>query len=385
MVVGTGALLTLSTVAGCGGGTRLGRERLPDGTGARRESRGFAVRWTRSLAPPFEGRSVPVERAGAVADALAGRVYVGSSHGVVYSLGSEGEELYRYRSGLGMESPPLIDAPTDSLYLAFDTGEVHALAARVGSVRWKADLEAPVTAPMVRSADALYIATDDGSVAALSRKDGSVLWRYRRPATSGFKIAGQAGLLLHEGRVVTGFSDGVIASLDASDGHKHWQVDTSLDVLGDDRTRFSDVDTTPVHHDGMIYAASFSGGLYVLDAERGIVEQRVSELTGITALAADEHALVIASGDLGVVCLELPSLSVRWRHPSIKGAPGQPKLHLDKVFVAESDGAMLVLDLASGLELGRLESGHGFDAAPELVEGRGFILSNAAQLFAFTY
>lgn len=369
----------------CGGGTRLSRERLPDGTGARRASRGFAVRWTRTLAPPFEGRSVPVERGGAASDPLGGRVYVGSSFGILWALGAEGEELYRYETGLGMESPPLVDPARDVLFLAFDTGEVHALSAGQGKLRWKADLGSPVTAPMVLSSDAVYVVTDDGSVAALGRKDGSVLWRYRRPATSGFKIAGQAGMLLQDGRVVTGFSDGVIASLDAGDGHKHWQVDTSLDVLGDDRTRFPDVDTTPVYRDGMIYAASFSGGLYVLDADRGVVERRVSELTGVTGLVAGEHALVASSGDLGVVCLDLPALTVRWRHASIKGAPGQPRLHDGKVFVAESDGAMLVMDLANGLELGRLESGHGFDAAPQLEAGRGFILSNAAQLFAFTY
>jgi len=95
--------------------------------------------------------------------------------------------------------------------------------------------------------------------------------------------------------------------------------------------------------------------------------------------------LILSSADLGVLCIDLASHGLRWRHKIKRGAPGQPSLHGSTVYVAESGGALLGLTLAEGREVGRLESGHGFDAGPSLHSGRGFIVSNGGTLFAFTY
>lgn len=378
--------LGASILAGCAGASQHAALPWGDGTDTKTAGPAFSVRWTRSLAKPFEGRSVPVERSGVAADPAGMRLYVGSTEGVVYALSADGSEHYRYDAEVGIEAPPAVDPARDQLFVAAATGTVHALVARSGNLRWKVELDAPVSAALALSADAVYIATADDSVTALARTDGEVLWRFRRPGTGGFKIAGTAGLLLQDGRVVTGFGDGVVIALDASDGRKLWQVDTSLDLpRGDERTRFTDVDTTPVQHGEDVYAASFSGGLYVFDAKRGAVKQRFSELTGIVGLALDEHSLIATSGDLGVICLDLSSQTVRWRRPIERGAPGQPRIHRGTVYVAESSGALLALSMDNGSELGRIESGHGFDAAPELAEGRGFVLSNGGTLFAFTY
>ena len=46
---------------------------------------------------------------------------------------------------------------------------------------------------------------------------------------------------------------------------------------------------------------------------------------------------------------------------------------------------LLALALADGREQGRIQSEHGFQAAPSLSEGRGFILGNAGVFYAFDY
>ena len=374
-------------LSGCGTATTAPDYSWYDGTRAKHAGDAFVVRWTQPLAKPFEGRSIPVERAGAVADTRRHFVYVASTTGTLWSLTAEGDRRYRHEMDAGVESPPVLDEGADRLFAVAATGVVHALRGSTGELLWEAHVGAPVSATMALSDDALYVACDDDSVVALSRADGEVLWRYRREPRTGFKIAGQAGLLLHDGRVVTGFSDGVIASLDAGDGREMWHVDTSLDVLGtgDERTRFIDVDTTPVQIGDDVYAASFSGGLYIVDSKRGIVRKRMSELTGVTGIDGDDRALLLSSADHGVLCLDVASHGLRWRHRIDRGAPGRPTLQAGTVYVAESGGALLALTLSDGRETGRLESGHGFDAGPLLRSGRGFIVSNAGTLFAFSY
>jgi hypothetical protein len=43
---------------------------------------------------------------------------------------------------------------------------------------------------------------------------------------------------------------------------------------------------------------------------------------------------------------------------------------------------LIALDVASGDELGRLESGHGFVARAAVAHGRGFIVTNSGTLLA---
>ncbi|HVZ36453.1 MAG TPA: PQQ-binding-like beta-propeller repeat protein, partial [Polyangiaceae bacterium] len=63
------------------------------------------------------------------------------------------------------------------------TGELVAIAASDGSVRWKVDLTAPPFASVTVVNDVLFTATLDGVVHAFDRADGSELWHYQAPSS----------------------------------------------------------------------------------------------------------------------------------------------------------------------------------------------------------
>ena len=181
-------------------------------------------------------------------------------------------------------------------------------------------------------------------------------------------------------------ADGVVVALDTSDGRLLWESDTSVDLEDLDPTRrFTDVDTTPLVVDDVVYVASFSGGLYALELDSGSVRAHEGALRGVTGLTATADSLVVSSAERGVVCLDLPGLSLRWQRTLAGGAPSQPLVRGDRVYVAESLGALLALALADGSELGRLQTRHGFTAPAMLDAHRGFALSNAGMLYAFVY
>ncbi|MBW2548107.1 MAG: PQQ-binding-like beta-propeller repeat protein, partial [Deltaproteobacteria bacterium] len=85
-------------------------------------------------------------------------------------------------------------------------------------------------------------------------------------------------LLLEDGRLYAGFTDGAVAAINPADGRLFWEVETSVDVeiRPGNVPQFLDVDTTPVLLQGTLYIASFTAGLYALDADSGTVEWRVS-------------------------------------------------------------------------------------------------------------
>lgn len=348
------------------------------------------VRWSRTLQPEVEGidgRFLPIERAMAALDPAHDRIYVGSARGYFWAFTGTGSRVYMYQAGGAIGSQPYLDVERDELYFASDDGVVHALRASTGEVRWRAEIDGAVGRRPIATDDALFIATDADVVVAFTRDTGEALWRYRRDAPSGFYIAEHAGLTLEGRRLITGFTDGTVVSLDTHDGHVQWTRDTLADLpaaASTDIMRFTDVDTTPVVDNGTIYVASFAGGLYALDLNSGSVRWIRSELTGITGLAkAPDDMLVASSGDLGVIGIDRGTGDLLWRHPVTRGAPTAPRVEGDLVIVGETEGGLVSLLAANGHEVGRIENGHGFAAPVEVQEGLGAVISNAGGLFVF--
>lgn len=356
-----------------------------DGTNGSEAGSAFAMRWTRDLQPG--GPYVPVELAAPVGSQQLGRVFVGSTTGELYALDSFGKPAFRHTAKAAIEAPVTLDPERGELYAASVDGTIEALDATTGQGRWSISVEEAISQRGILSPDALYIVTDLDTVVAVNRKDGALLWRYRRvERPEGFAIVGHAALALAERRIIAAFGDGMVAALDPSDGRVVWELDTSLDVPEMDETqRYLDVDTTPAVVDGVAYVASFTGGLYGIDVKTGTVRQHESQLKGVAGVTTDDSVLIVSSAELGVLCLELPSLTPLWRRHAIQGAPGVPVIAAGNVFVPESQDGMVALDIQSGAERGRLHTAHGITTPASLADGQGFVLSNAGRLYAFSY
>ncbi|MGD8863932.1 MAG: PQQ-binding-like beta-propeller repeat protein [Myxococcales bacterium] len=384
--VGVLILACAFALAGCAGPRKATELSFLSGSDERAAGPALRFRWSLALDQELRSRSVPVEQAAPGIDREGGRVFIGSTRGVLLALDADGKQIFRLDMPGAIEAEPTIDGATGEVYVATVTGDVLALDADTGEERWRAQVGSSVSRPGLLRSDALYLVTDEDTVLALARNTGEILWRYRRDPRSGFGITGHAGLAAAGHRLLTGFSDGTVAALDAGDGRVLWETDTSVDLEDLDETRrFVDVDTTPVVAGDLVFAASFSGGLYAMELDSGTVTHHDAELLGVTGLAADQDSLVVSSADKGIVTLDLRSLTPRWTRHVERGAPGQPIIAGNRVFIPESRGALLALSLADGSEVGRLETAHGITAGPSLAGGLGFTLSNGGTLYAFAY
>lgn len=376
--------LVLLCATGCGGVDArtfewMGSEHRVAGLGPLR------LRWNERLTSEYGGAYKPVERSIAALDPARNRIFVGSTAGRLIAYDPAGKHLYEFDAGGGIQSEPALDPARDELYFGSEEGQFFSLVASTGKERWRQRVDGAVRQLPVLTADTVFIVTEGDTVLALAREDGTVLWRYQREAPETMSISAHAGLLFFEGRLYTGFTDGVVVALVPSDGTVVWERDTSIDVNPDDSRapRFVDVDTTPVAVGREVWVASFAGGLYGLAAATGSVEWREQDRKGITDLTVDGDRVYAASGDDGVVCMSADTHGVLWKHPSERGNPTRPVLVDSAVIVAEKGGPLLVLDAERGREVNRIETGYGFTSPPAVADGRGFILSNGGTLFAF--
>lgn len=343
--------------------------------------------WSRTLVDPLLERYHPTEHAVAALDPARGRLYVGSSAGSLWSLdGSTGAPHWRFRATGGIGGEAVVDTRDGGrVFVGADDGFVYALRRTDGRLAWRSLVRAPVRRRPIVTSDAVYVVTGGDSVFALDRRTGQRLWSYRREAPEGFTIAEHAGLAFADGRLYTGFADGTTVALDASDGSLLWERDASLDLeTTDDESlpQLADIDTTPAVSGESIFVASFSAGVYQLNARNGNIEHRWPDLTGVVGLAVSGRRLVVSSSDRGVGVIDLESREPTWWCRVERGSPGQPVVLDGVAFVGETRGSMIALDVASGQELGRLDAGWGFSAPVAIAAERAFVVSNGGTLIA---
>ncbi len=188
-------------------------------------------------------------------------------------------------------------------------GTVHALDGLKGTSRWpKARrLDAVSYADLTVGPRHVYAMSDPGMLTAIDRKDGTIAWRHGRSMARDFLIEGHGAATLHGDVVFAGLADGRLVALASRDGGLVWER-----RLGDERKGpYTDVDSTPV-------LAKVSGRPAVLAAAHN---------TGLFAHAENNGERI-------------------WRYDG-EGL-GQPLVSGKRVYTVAGDGALHVVDLATG-------------------------------------
>jgi outer membrane protein assembly factor BamB len=342
---------------------------------------GFNVRWSKQLTDRWEARYLPVELSSAEFDVERKRVFIGTSEGNMFAFELSGRRLFFYDAGAQIEAKPGVDPATGEVYFPSVDGNVHALTVN-GERKWRTKLIGAVRTQPVITADALYVVAENDTITALARDDGRILWTYAKEPVEEITIAGHAGMLLEDGRLFAAFTDGAVAAINPADGRLFWEIETSLDVelRPGNVPQFLDVDTTPVLRQGTLYVASFTAGLYALDAISGTVQWRDAAFTGVTGLAMAGRMLVISSARRGLSLMDLRTREVQWEKAPERGAPTAPIVtETGTVIYGETRGSLLALSLADGREIARAEGGAGFSATPTVLGGFGGALSNGGR------
>ena len=374
-VPGCGAAGTPASNADNFGWIQQGEAYGPPGEG------GFSVRWSKQLTDRWEARYLPVELSSAEFDVKRKRVFIGTSEGNMFAFELSGRRLFFYDAGAQIEAKAAVDSTSGEVYFPAVDGTVHALTVN-GAAKWRTKLIGAVRTQPLLTAEALYVVGDNDTITALARDDGRILWTYAKEPVDEITIAGHAGMLLEGGRLYAAFTDGAVAAINPVDGRLFWEIETSLDVelRRGNVPQFLDVDTTPVLRQGTLYVASFTAGLYALDAKSGTVQWRDSAFTGVTGLATAGRMLVVASARRGLSLLDLRTRKVQWEKPPERGAPTAPIVtETGTVIYGETRGSLLALSLADGREIARAEGGAGFSATPAVLGGFGGALSNGGR------
>jgi eukaryotic-like serine/threonine-protein kinase len=221
-----------------------------------------------------------------------GRVYFGSYDGNIYAVdaksgeqrwkfASEGERRFSGRHLHGTDpaaesmpdpfdfylSSPSIDA--DTVYVGSGDGNIYALDASSGALRWKFHTGNVVHASPAVANGMVYIGSWDSYFYAIDEKSGKERWRFKTGEDQ--EIANQVGIqssaTLADGMVYFGCRDSNLYALDAASGAKKWAYPT----------KGSWVISTPIAKDGTLYFATSDSALFhAVDAKTGVLKYSLS-------------------------------------------------------------------------------------------------------------
>ncbi|MGE5647896.1 MAG: PQQ-binding-like beta-propeller repeat protein [Acidobacteriota bacterium] len=214
-----------------------------------------------------------------------GFVYFGSFDGFFYALDAstgalrwkfetEGERRFAHRNLHGLQpAAETIPDPWDfylsspvvannAVYFGSGDGNVYALDAQTGALKWKFRTGDVVHASPALDGGTLYIGSWDSYLYALEAATGKLQWRFQTGTDPqyGNQQGFQSSPAVAGGAVYTGCRDAKVYALDARTGARKWEY----------ANNGSWVITSPAVHEGKVYFATSDSGLFhVVDAQTG--------------------------------------------------------------------------------------------------------------------
>jgi len=265
------------------------------------------------------------------------------------------------------------------VYVGGNDGVLYALVAATGAERWTYKAKGPVTGTPVFDEGTIYVTTGENRVYAIDAGSGAWRWQYDREAPETFTIRGVSSPLLYGGRAYVGFADGYLAALNARTGDAVWARS-----LAGDAQRFVDVDATPTVVDGVLYAASYAGGVYALDPADGSVKWHFP-VEGAATVRADGGRVWFAATHAGLHCLDRDGHLV-WRQALAEAGELSAPVLLDGalgryLLASASEAGTYVVDAASGRLLQFFSPGHGVTAPATTDGGDVYLLTNGGWFY----
>jgi outer membrane protein assembly factor BamB len=344
----------------------------PDRNAVSKE-RGLLQEWPKD-GPPLAWKINGLGGGYSAPSIAAGRIFGMSNRGgdeVAWALSeTDGKELWvtrlgppaRQRMPQGKEGPgctPTVDG--DRLYVLGLGGDLACLQGGDGKILWRRSLTGDFggRVPMWSYRESPLVDGDkvictpggpDTTLVALDKRTGKTIWKSQVPGSPGPGYASAIAIDFAGQRQYVQFTQKTLVGVAASDGKFLWRYDKPASHINC---------STPVYHDGQVFAASaynVGGGLVKLskDSNGGVKAEEVY----FTKKMQNHHGGMIlldgclygANGGNGggyLICLDFKTGKVLWDERD-KGRAGVPKgsvaLADGRLYYRTENGTMLLIE-----------------------------------------
>lgn len=327
-----------------------------------------------------------------------GRIFTMDSASRIAATGSDGAALWARSLIPSTEKGPEVSGGglafgENTLIATTAFGELFALDATSGEVKWRQKLEAPVTSAPTVHDGLVYVVSRDSRAWALDLAQGRIRWQITG-TPSNANLVGGSGPVVAGRSVVFPFGSGELVAALAKSGIRVWGSSVAGQRRGRAYASISDISGDPVVHDGKIYAANQAGRAVALNAASGerlwsANEGAYSPMwpAGDSVFLISEQAELIrldAESGARIWAIELPYfVKQRLKRRKAVFAHFGPVLAGGRLIVASDDGVLRQFDPETGEALGEVAIPGGAASNPVVVDGTLYVVTAKGQLAAF--
>ena len=304
-----------------------------------------------------------------------GKVFAADREGLIQARdATNGQLLWSVESELPISAGPGVGQ--QSIIIATSTAEVVALDIQTGEQRWKAKVSSEVLAVPRIEQSIVLVRTTDGKTVALNEADGTELWMFERsvPALS---IRGTGSPVIVDDNVISGYANGKLIALRLKDGKLVWETSIAIPKGRSEVERLVDLDVDPVESDGVIFIASYQGGVSGVLALDGDVLWRNEEISSYSGLSYDWQYLYLSDADSDVWQIDQRGGASLWKQQDLhQRRLTAAVVYEDYVVVGDFEGYVHWLAISDGRQLGRIS------VADEPIEAQPVIVDNIVYVYA---
>jgi outer membrane protein assembly factor BamB len=311
-----------------------------------------------------------------------GSIVAADKEGVVQSRDLKtGKLLWQADTDIHFSAGPGMGA--GRVILGSSDAEVVALNSGNGEVLWKATVPSEVLSVPVVANNIVIVRTTDGTVVALNEQTGAKLWSYEVnvPALS---IRGTGAPIIVEDNVIDGYDNGKLMALRLANGKYVWETSIAIPKGRSEVERLVDLDVDPIEAAGVIYIASYNGGVSAISAIDGDVLWRNESISSHTGLTNDWRYLYLSDSESHVWQLDQRTGSSLWKQKDLHQRQlSAPAAYESYVVVGDFEGYVHWLSSSDGRQLARFQvADSAIDAKPIVVDDTVYIYSKDGTLAA---
>lgn len=281
-----------------------------------------------------------------------GVVYAADRKGTVKALNADdGKEVWSInlaeKDGWFSRKPALLSGGLTvtggHVYVGSEKAQVYALNASDGSVAWQTTVAGESLSRPVVSDGLVLIHTSNGQLQALNEADGLVKWTVNldMPALS---LRGESAPATAFGAAIVGGDNGRVSAVLMQQGQMIWQQRISQATGSTEIDRLSDVDTTPVIVDGVVYALAYNGNLTALDLRSGQIMWK-RELGSVNDFIVDGNRIYMVDQNDRLLALSTEGGVTLWTQSDLlHRLLTAPALYNGSLVVGDSEGYMHWID-----------------------------------------
>lgn len=271
-------------------------------------------------------------------------------------------------------------------------GNLRALDATNGAVKWSISVGAPVRGAPAVEAGLVLVLTADNQTLAYDISNGQPRWSHRGLS----ETAGYFALtspVISEGIVVAAYSSGELFALRLETGSVLWSDTLSGGVRTKAAAAFGGIDANPIVQDGVVVAASASGQMQAsaLLNGRPLWQQRI----GVHATPwSAGNVLYVLSDTHDIAAIMKRDGTVRWatsmavkdkKDPAKDNTPPLygPILSANAILVMDGNGVLSSFKPTDGSLIGTFELEEGIVTNPVIANGALYVLTKAGKLVKY--